>query len=380
MIFICNNTLLFGRYLNMVALSIKELVGMSQDNIKNEIFYGREKEFEIILNAWKKAKNNEPQWVNIIAESGAGKTRLVQELYQRISTLEHDNTNYWPESLPIQDEQLEINPSYKSFKGKSADELASIPWIWWGVRGLKTGMREASEHANAAQTAKKELEPHLASFVYRSASKLFLHNSSKSLSSLAISLIPGASFFSSICDCLFALSDIGSDGSMLEDARNNLNIDIDQRITNTKVDARTTLVKSLMTIISEQSIPEKMVEFLGNNKISPVPLILVLDDVQWFDEDSRLVIKNLIEELGEKKLPLMILSTTWSREWKEGEHSLIDEYELFQGEKEQIDLGGIEKKNAELLLKSHFSGLSKGNVKLIVDRANGNLRYLMELI
>lgn len=103
--------------------------------MKNSCFYGREIEINLIINKWEKARNGIPQIVNIIADTGVGKTRIVHEFYEwLLNDYEKTNGNakkYWPDSLGST-RQRTVNPSFNSF-GQIEIENYKIPWIWWGM-------------------------------------------------------------------------------------------------------------------------------------------------------------------------------------------------------------------------------------------------------
>ena len=87
-------------------------------------FYGCNEQLIEMINVWADIqKNNKPCWINIVEETGVGKTRLVQEFYKCLSDVEYiKNTlkidanynpeGYWPESLPLESDQLGINPDF----------------------------------------------------------------------------------------------------------------------------------------------------------------------------------------------------------------------------------------------------------------------------
>ena len=92
-------------------------------------FYGRKDELQTLLSAWEAARKGKPQWVSILAETGVGKTRLVQEFYRCISSRNHlqskglsagevtdfDPDGYWPDDLPIERDKLGLNPDPACF-------------------------------------------------------------------------------------------------------------------------------------------------------------------------------------------------------------------------------------------------------------------------
>ena len=75
---------------------------------------GRNRELGVLHNAWSEVKSGKgPQFVVIVAESGYGKTALVQEFYRRIALEENGvgGGGYWPDSMdnPVKGSVLDID-------------------------------------------------------------------------------------------------------------------------------------------------------------------------------------------------------------------------------------------------------------------------------
>ena len=103
-------------------------------------FVGREEELARLQDAWRKVAPTddsppEPQCVVLLAESGLGKTRLVQEFYRWLSREQDPKSDqhpqgYWPDAIQGDSESLSVNPSLP----EDQSGLAPIPWLWWGLR------------------------------------------------------------------------------------------------------------------------------------------------------------------------------------------------------------------------------------------------------
>ena len=95
------------------------------------LFVGRDKELGWLIDAWRRAKGGEPQFITLLAESGLGKTRLVQEFYRWLSRNEDPPSpdapeGYWPDAFDSDSSSLDVNPRF------AADNRArpTIPWLW----------------------------------------------------------------------------------------------------------------------------------------------------------------------------------------------------------------------------------------------------------
>ncbi len=105
---------------------------MCEDNQWQNVFCGREKELQFLIDKWKLVADSitpEPQIAIILGESGFGKTRLIQEFYSWLSENE-DEVQYWPRRLGNIGDNLKINPLLEEF----SEQEKSMPYLWWGLR------------------------------------------------------------------------------------------------------------------------------------------------------------------------------------------------------------------------------------------------------
>ena len=122
-----------------------------------DVFVGRNIEMNLLQDAWSKARLNEPQFVILLAETGVGKTRLIQEFYTWLSNDENDPNNYWAESLGCKNglqisKSLNVNPEGSYGNGE-------ISWLWWGLR-LSRPIRNQQVNKCAISDAYAELKGH----------------------------------------------------------------------------------------------------------------------------------------------------------------------------------------------------------------------------
>jgi len=333
-------------------------------------FYGRKEETHRLYTAWQQAREGNPQWVTIVAETGTGKTRLVQEFYRQINarSLEQgvknakknksDPDNYWPDHLPIDTDQLGLNPEPEGLTAERIDSLKSIPWLWWGMRGENPGQRNLSEGGCAIRDAQVHLVTHttiLAILEKRDKSNL---DAAWTCTKFLLSMLPAAGPIIKgieLGELIYSGKEpfsrmLKGYGIRLQEER-----------------------KKLQITLKDQLIDD-VFKFLAKD----VPVILILDDAQWFDPDSIDFINGLVERTAKQKLKLMIVSTSWAREWDASE--IRKAYDNFEGAKQRMRLGGIESEHTGTFLLSNFPGLSEVDQQLLLVRANGNFRYLTELV
>jgi GTPase SAR1 family protein len=136
------------------------------DSVWREIFVGRERELASLLDAFEQVKSGQgPCFRVIVGDSGAGKTRLVQEFYRRLRE-RHDPLRYWPDRLTFDGEHLwetphlvgEVAKHYRSF----AVDDRPMPYLWWGMRIREPVARHGG--VSDVMTLRRGLEPHVWAF------------------------------------------------------------------------------------------------------------------------------------------------------------------------------------------------------------------------
>lgn len=332
-------------------------------------FYGRKDELQALLNAWYCARKGTPQWISINAETGVGKTRLVQEFYRCISTpgylkamglsdggiTEFDPDGYWPDDLPIAFDKLGLNPRPESFPEARADTAVSPPWLWWGIRGDAREGRNGAECLCAARDALESLELHTTRLRLMEEAKELAFDVGKKVADL----LSGG-----LLDVVISFHEILGKGVRV------LNLlPPDAQAPAAMAERKRADLQDLLT--------KAIVHFLDRE----IPVVLVLDDAHWLDNDSIGFIDRLTSKLPDRDTSskLLIISTCWKQEWNQGA-SIRNSYERFCGDRPAaIELGVIDELSARSYLNSHLPGIEEQDVRLILDRAQGNFRYLTEL-
>src|SRR5690606_7477789 len=108
---------------------------MPQPAVPASPFVGRDAELAALLACWEAVKGGEgPRAVALLAESGLGKTRLVQELYAALVQREQGGVGYWPSGLRRERDDLKVNPGLDE-----CDLNAQLPFLWWALRLTNPG-------------------------------------------------------------------------------------------------------------------------------------------------------------------------------------------------------------------------------------------------
>lgn len=346
-------------------------------NIENQTFYGRKKEIHLLFDAWQHTLDGKPQWVTFAAETGTGKTRLIHEFYRYISDRsyrqqkerdneekeryqeDYDPSNYWPDHLPMAWNNLGLNPDSFSTSGTEIESLKDIPWLWWGIRGDNSERRNGSENGCAARDALNRLEVH--------ATVLALRKERFSANIAALQQIgkwaaPKLPVVGPMLEIALTIGELVQAGRRpFETLLKGYGIDVNEERKKLQIKLQDLLVDSIMKFLEQE-----------------VPVVLVLDDVHWFDSDSIAFVERLVARVGEQSLPLMIISTCWAKEWTTS--PVRETFLNFAGTALEESIGGVETEHIGSFLRSNLPGLSDEDQHLLARRANCNFRYATELV
>ena len=296
------------------------------------MFVGRENDLAVLQDAWKRAKAFEPQVVCLVAESGIGKTRLVQEFFGWLSTTEDgvDGAGYWPDQLTRTDnaqlgrEELSVNPEVSNCIADGRD----VPFLWWGV-GLPNTTGNSNQVTTSLTQYQTRLQIHLLAYVNAikvaelkgknrglAAHAAFdLGVNAAGLTGLAALAIAGAVTGGVALTVLGALKGVGFATSEYLKRRSQIG-QIEQ------VD----LTPEGGQAAQRDDIADLILNDLGlvcstpPEPLEKVPLVVVIDDAQWIKSDLSLckLLAELVAKAGQEKWPLLILVTSWEGEWRAG--------------------------------------------------------------
>ena len=126
-----------------------------------DVFCGRADELGVLKEAWGAVSSAapEPRFVVFVGESGLGKTRIVQEFYNWLSTTTDgvEGEGYWPDRLTESGNNLRLNPPPDLCNADNP-----VPYLWWGMRMPDPEGRNAARGGVAADV--DLLRPHLEPF------------------------------------------------------------------------------------------------------------------------------------------------------------------------------------------------------------------------
>jgi tetratricopeptide (TPR) repeat protein len=276
-------------------------------NLLNEAFkefLGRETELKTLMEAHAEVQEGKegPRIVNIISDSGYGKTRLLYEFYKKVRE-KHNEKSFWPTELCEDITRIKLNPAINAeFK------FDDIPYFWWGMRWLKQSDDRNSYVNNFSANIDFSVINSLIKKAAESKEKKeFAINVFKS----AAEMVPGIGIAFQLGGILTYVT---KKLPRMMDIWRNRNLCTPQK--NEHADKDKQIKDAIKAIIG-----------LATRK-NPVPVIIALDDIQWADKYALWFFYNIIKEFAtnkdENRGQLLIVATHWEKEQKEESSKTIN--------------------------------------------------------
>jgi tetratricopeptide (TPR) repeat protein len=340
-------------------------------------FFGRKQELAWLRGLWNDCTardkagvfSNGPRMAFIIAETGIGKSRLVQALYQQLTTDEHwdpEHIDYWPDAFQLAGEQIRVNPDHKDHIPKGPPRF-----LWLGMRWHSSETRNVEERTCAIPSARDSLRAHVTiADRHRSAWEQLRSQTaraakrdgvSETLSQAVDAVIPFGGLALKLLKggADFVRDRTSGDRSLSREQEKQIN------------DA------------AEEFVSELREVFGGVGSAGCVlPTVLWLDDAQWIDPLTLKFLNMVWAEATRHKWPLLVVVTHWEREWRELQAEQTSQQRL----SDFTDQPGVETKfltlgaNGDLnaLAQDHFPGLTAAQRDLLVKKASGNFLTMVE--
>lgn len=332
-------------------------------------FSGRAAQFERVQAAWQAVRSGGPRAVVLLAESGLGKTRLVQEFYAWLVEREQGGASagsraYWPATLAQDANNLHVNPA-----AASCDTTADLPFLWWGIRlANPQGHNQVATGALAAHV-EPYLVPHLEPFNREQRRRQRLVDLAKVgggvVADAVLDLVP----------VLGLLKKVGEVGLELRGIHESWRRD--QRVASVEDAAagrRATLVDEVVGDLAK---------LFGGPGGRSVPAVVVIDDAQFSTFDLGMVafVEALVEAAREGGWPLLLLVTHWQREWDVTPPgpSIAAALQAAPADiVEVVRLGPIP--DLAPVLTARLPGLPPEQATALLERVGGNPRFLDEVL
>lgn len=353
-------------------------------------FIGRAQELDLIKGCWEKAKKREPQVVNLIADTGVGKTRIVHAFYEWLSldALQSDDVNqnvYWPKTLGTS-RQRSVNPLASEF-GTFDFKDDSIPWLWWGMYWTDVD----GEQTVALSQFYDQLVNHLKMLeieqeTKRKNWKAVLESFAEEGLDFALDFVPGATQVKNV-------------GKLLNKVQSNRK---------RRDELARGLAQKQLSLVErmEEDILQRLGRLYNSTKggVSVTPLVIFLDDIHFAtdkrkDGKTLSFLEGILRQSAQNHWPLLVIATHWESEWRdhlngptleEGKpwRRIIDGLENKEDldkptcsslQISNIDINNIDENQLREVIKSTLPGLNEDNRGLILNRVD-NVRWLVEVL
>lgn len=339
-------------------------------------FFGRDNELQLLRDLFElSAKREEdgafagPRMAFVIAESGVGKTRLVQELYLQLTQDENwdpEDASYWPNAFSDDNTRLRTVPDMSGHVPKGPPKF-----VWLGARWQATDVRNPQERRSALPALMSAVMTHVSIIdkyrpIWREVGRKLMravgqHTSDEVVERIAENIPLGGLFFK----LAKGAGDLATErifGPRDHDAVQAA----EQKTT------RDELMESMRVLLSGQAA---------------VPTVLWFDDAQWIDAQAEEFLANLWTEASGRKWPLFIIVTHWEREWLEMKEEIATGLSAVGlqalAELPESDSIFLEAPSDAALIESaasHLPGLPTEQLALLTEKAGGNFLSMVENI
>lgn len=316
-------------------------------------FYGRESELAWLRSQFETvAAGGGPRLAVVVAESGTGKSRLVQQLYLQLTADPHwdpPEVDYWPDAFRSAGDTLRVTPVMDGHEPKGPPRF-----IWMGGRWTPTTERNATDRRSVLPEVQEAIMDHVR--------LLDRHRSVWSVATKRVaSAVPSTVLEESLgavvpMSGLLTKLVLGSAEMMKERLQGPRTVGESQDISMARE------VKEVLDCLKE------ILE--GGRR---VPAVLWLDDAQWMDPETEDLLEEVWERGRQKQWPLLVVATHWEREWRQAvqERSGLGRWAAEPwSESRVLQAAGA----AELAawLGEQLPGLTAAQRALLVEKAAGN--------
>ena len=301
----------------------------------------------------------------VIAESGIGKSRLVQALYQQLTTdliWDPPEVNYWPDAFMDAGVQLRVTPNMAGHVAQGPPRFA-----WLGARFHSTDIRNLSERRSSLTELRHSIMTHAeilrahgsawADATGRIKHAIARDSVGETISQVADAAVPfGGLLAKLVAGGVKLVRDRTAERKSVEDASD----------------------KASKTLVDD--VEESMRSLLDGK--GGLPSILWLDDAQWIDAETQELLYRVWRIARERGWPLLVVVTHWERPWRElrrqpdGERGLVS----FEGQPgvSIIELQDAEPDALRSYLMLQMPGLTPDQQSLMLEKAAGNFLTMVE--
>ena len=348
-------------------------------------FYGRTEELAWLRGLWDACTARDattgryaggPRMAVVVAESGVGKSRLVQALYQQLTidpAWDPADVNYWPDAFQSPGDSLRVNPDPHGHEPKAPPRF-----LWLGLRWQPTDVRNVEERTCRLPEARDALRAHVAiADRYRTA-----WEHTRSAAARAVRADGAGEAIGQVADAVGSNIGLPFGGLILKLAQGAASLVSDRTSGDRQLSREQ---ESQHEDAAEEFVGDLREVFGGPGSAGRVlPTVLWLDDAQWIDATTLRCVRMLWSEARQRRWPLLVVVTHWEREWREllnAEGSTIgaDLPALARGHDAEVRVLGAAAADAlDGLVHSRLPGLTAPQRQLLLQKAGGNFLSMVE--
>ena len=310
-----------------------------------------------------------PKLAVIVANTGLGKSRLVQTLYQELtidSKWDPEEANYWPDAFQDAGISLRVNPDFKDHEPNGPPQF-----IWMGARWADPKDRNRDDRVCKLPDCLHEMEVHVdLARKMGTAWSQAIASGRDAIGGLGLKAYLGAT--AELVDLVLPGAAIAvavaAKGKKMLDAHSAMEGGHEAEATRRHADVGQRWIEVLSKLMRGKH---------------PMPVVLWFDDAQWIDEVSCGFLTELMYVAKAKAWPLLVVATHWETEWREDLKEQTPKSQCLAAWKDDAVTEVWELKNAESvamgdLLADELPGISGEQQSLLLEKAGGNYLSMVE--
>jgi hypothetical protein len=305
-----------------------------------------------LLGEWQAVRGGDgPRVVAVLGEPGLGKTRLVQTFFAAISSA--DGNGYWPPVLARHGNNLQVNPA------PDPARAGEPPFLWWGVRLVDPLSANSIGTGTLAASVETHLSPQLAPFRH--------HARRRDRRREALSIGKGVAL-----DLVIDIVPFGGLAKTLAEA----GADLHRIYREDRADGAAAPAGSLI-----DGVLDDLGAAIAPGSGASRPAVFVIDDGQHAPGDPGVTAfaAALLARAVRGRWPLLVVVTHWEREWGSPvPGSLVDLLETPGRAVRTLRLAPLP--DLSPLLDAGLPGLARSQRAALLERADGNPRFLGEMV
>ena len=310
-----------------------------------------------------------PRMALVVAESGLGKSRLVQEMYVRLTSdprWDPPEVDYWPDAFQASGEELRVVPDMTGHRAMGPPRFA-----WLGARWHDPRERNRTSRSSILPELRSSLMVHAE--IHRDHQSMWADAAAKATDAArnhGMGELTGQ-----VVD--YALQSVPFGGLLFKLGSGAIGFARDRMAGPSSVEEETKKDRS-----SDAAEVLECFRLLLAAR-SAVPVILWLDDAQWIDDDTLSFLRQLWAEAQRRRWPLFVVATHWEREWRElalgpaGAHPWSF---ALPSDVATITLDHAPDAVLSQCLHDRLPGLTADQRAMMIEKASGNFLQLHENI